>query len=81
MAFAERATEVPSRAKPCKVARLLETLEPAEAEGLLALMGQAEDREHPRKWVAVESAVRDEGYDASDSALKEHHRRLCTCYR
>lgn len=78
MALADLLAAEPAKGRPCKVVRVIPA---TEHDALAELLAQAADPDHWRTWVGLQRDLRAQGFDLSDSSIRDHHRGACTCTR
>ncbi len=67
---------IPERRYPCRVRDAAAELEPKDAQ---ILIDAAENPEWP--YVSLETALGKLGVTVSQSSIKKHRTKLCSCYR
>ena len=79
MALSDRLSEPPTRKNgtPCSVGSLLERLEGAELDALLAMLGTPQQRGWPQD--AIYDALTAEGYEVGRQSINRHRGGKCRC--
>lgn len=85
MGIAERFAAPPRKADPCKIGRILAGLDPKHRKLVEAALDSPQPVLHQNAdgWSdqAIAEGLTDEHHPVSDSTVRHHRRRACTCYR